>query len=226
LKLINEFEYIPVQGGPFRIHVHNPTPYDPSIFVVDNVDHRPCPLLHFRASHIALMVQAEPHLSSVTRLQSSRGDIAEPQIATLLRLYQRQPGHYRNSKTVISVPDNYEAFCEQLEQPETQPSACGFKNSISSLPLRVHPSSLANNGSMSSLTVYSRSSTCTNFSPLTEHADVDPYAGADLQLMEYVQERSITWEELKTRSPLFGGEEQELRFASAEDICRARQLHG
>jgi len=171
------------------------------------------------------MVQAEPHLSSVTRLQSSRGDIAEPQIATILRLYQRQPGH-RDSKTVISVPDDYEAFCEQLEQQDTQPSACIFKNAISSLPLQVHSSSLANNGSFSSLTAYSRPSTCTNVSPLAEHADVDPYAGADLQLMEYVQERSITWEELKTRPPLFGGEEQGFwRFASAEDICRGKQLH-
>jgi len=173
------------------------------------------------------MVQAEPHLSSVTRLQSPRGDIAEPQIATLLRLYRRQPGLYRNSKTAISVPDNYEAFCEQLEQPDTQPNAYIFKNAISNLPLQAHSSSLANDGSLPSLTVYSRSSTCTNFLPLAEHAGIDPYAGADLQLMEYVQERSITWEELKTRTPVFGGEEQGLlRFASAEDACRDRRFHG
>lgn len=62
LKLIDEFEYIPIQAGPFRMHMHNPTPYDPHIFAFDNMEHRASPLLHFRASHIALMVSAEPYL--------------------------------------------------------------------------------------------------------------------------------------------------------------------
>ena len=76
LKLIDEFEYIPVQGGPFRIHIYNPTSYDPSIFVFDASVI--VPPLYYISEHlilsIALMVKAELHLSSVTRLQSSKGE--------------------------------------------------------------------------------------------------------------------------------------------------------
>jgi hypothetical protein len=88
LKLIDEFDYIPVRGGAFHVHIHNQTPQDPYIFLFDNVDNRPCPLSHFRASHIALMVEAQPHLSNVTRLRSPKGDAAESEITTLVRLYQ------------------------------------------------------------------------------------------------------------------------------------------
>ncbi|KAF8713549.1 hypothetical protein AX14_012931 [Amanita brunnescens Koide BX004] len=53
----------------------------------------------------------------------------------------------------------------------------------------------------------------------------DEYAGADIQLAEYAKERLITWEDLKNRPPLFGGEDLgPWRFASADDICRSRQL--
>jgi hypothetical protein len=70
-----------------------------------------------------------------------------------------------------------------------------------------------------------RSSASTDDSSQTEDADVDLYAGADIQLMEYAKERSITWEDLKNRPPLFGGEEQgPWRFASADDICRSKRL--
>ncbi len=56
----------------------------------------------------------------------------------------------------------------------------------------------------------------------TEDAE---YAGADIQLAEYAKERSVTWEDLKNRPPLFAGEELgPWRFASADDICRSRQL--
>jgi hypothetical protein len=227
LKLIDEFEYIPVQAGPFRIHIHNPTPYDPYIFVFDNVDYRPSPLLHFRASHIALMVEAEPRLSSVTRVQSSKGDAAESQIATLLRLYRRQLGQYSDLAPAISVPDHYEAFCAQLEQPNTQPSA-GILTAVPSSPQLMNtalaPSlSFAKDGPMPGLTPSSSAST--DVLSQTEDADVDLYAGADIQSMEYAKERSITWEDLKNRPALFGGEEPgPWRFASADDICRSKWL--
>ena len=67
----------------------------------------------------------------------------------------------------------------------------------------------------------SPTSPSTHVSPQTGDADVDLYAGADSQLMAYAKERSITWEDLKTRPPLFGGEELgQWRFANADDICR------
>ena len=40
------------------------------------------------------MVESERHLSTVIHMQSPKGDVAEPQIATLLRLYGRQPGQH------------------------------------------------------------------------------------------------------------------------------------
>ena len=216
LKLVNEFEYIPVQGGPFCMHAHNPTPYDTSTFLFDNIDHRPCPLLHFRASHIALMVEAQPHLSTVTRLKTPKGDIAELQIATLLRLYARKPGP-SSLISSISVPSEYEALRMQLEQPNTQPRARPSSPPIMNAPARSI--SFAKDP-MPGLTP--GSSAFTDHLPQTEDADVGPYAG-DVQLAEYAKEPSVTWEDLKNRPPLFGGVDQgPWRFASADDICRDR----
>lgn len=218
MKLINEFEYIPIPG-PFRIHIHNPTPYDPYVFVFDNVDHRPCQLLHFRASHVALMVQADPHLSSVTRFQSSRGDMAEADVSALLRLYRRQPsGHL--PMNAISVPNSYEAFCALLEQPNCHSDA----RILTSIPSSPSPDS-APPLLMSFANDAPSSSTPTDVSCQTEGPDLELYPERDFQLMEYAKERSITWEDLKTRPPLFGGEGQGFwRFASAEDVCRSKRL--
>lgn len=52
------------------------------------------------------------------------------------------------------------------------------------------------------------SSASTDFLSQTEDSDVNLYAGADIQLMDYAKEREITWEDLKNRPLLFGGEEQ------------------
>jgi hypothetical protein len=49
LKLINEFEYIPITTTPF--FAPNPQPNSPRFlhFFFDNAERRPCPLLHFQA---------------------------------------------------------------------------------------------------------------------------------------------------------------------------------
>ena len=84
----------------------------------------------------------------------------------------------------------------------------------------AHSISLAKDGPMPA-----SSSASTDDWSQTEGADVDLYAGADIQLAEYAKERSITWEDLKNRPPLFGSEELGLwRFSSADDICRSKQL--
>jgi hypothetical protein len=64
LKIIDEVEHIPIHGRRFRAYIHNPTCYDETMFVFDTVGHYPCPLLHFHASPICLMVQAQPYLAS------------------------------------------------------------------------------------------------------------------------------------------------------------------
>lgn len=163
-KLTDEFEFISVRGAPLSTNIHNPTPHDPFMFAFDNGKHSPCPLLHFQASHIALIVQAEPHLSSITRVKSLKSDAAESQIASLLRLYQCQPNQYSDLTFIIPAP--------------------------------VAPAQ-------------------------SDDADGDLYV--DTQLMEYAKERSVTWEELKNRPPLFGGVDVgPWRFASANDRCRRR----
>ena len=224
LKLIDEFEYIPVRDSPFRMHVHNPTPYDPTLLVFDNIDHRPCPLLHFRASHIALMVEAEPYLSTVTRLRSPKGAIAQPQITELLNLYHRQPSQHSNLSTSTSVPSNYVTLSAELEQPNTQPKARilpavpGSPPSTNAAPVPFM--SFTKDGPMPGLSPSILAPTDDGF-----QAYNDLYAGADPQLVEYAKEQSVTWEDLNTRPPLFGGEEQgPWRFASADDIIRAKQL--
>jgi hypothetical protein len=169
------------------------------------------------------MVEADPHLSSVTRVQSSKGDAAESQITTLLKLYRRQPGQYSSLTPAISIPDKYEGFCAELEQPNTQPSARILTAVPRSPQLMNAPAlsiSFAKDGPVPGF--IPSSSASTNVSSQTEDADVDLHAGADVQSMEYAKERSITWEDLKNRPPLFGGEELgPWRFSSADDICRS-----
>lgn len=168
------------------------------MFAFDNMEHRPSPLLHFRASHVALMVEAEPYLSSVTRVQTSKGDAAEPQVSTLLRLYQRQPGQYSRLTSAISVPNNYETISTELEQ-SNNPSAHTLSANPSSPPLVNEPTpftSFANVGPTPSLTPNSSTGADASFQP----DDVDLHPRADIQLIEYAKEPSVTWEDLKKQA--------------------------
>ena len=168
------------------------------MFAFDNMEHRPSPLLHFRASHVALMVEAEPYLSSVTRVQTSKGDAAEPQVSTLLRLYQRQPGQYSRLTSAISVPNNYETISTELEQ-SNNPSARTLSANPSSPPLVDEPTpftSFANVGPTPSLTPNSSTVADASFQP----DDVDLHPRADIQLIEYAKEPSVTWEDLKKQA--------------------------
>lgn len=57
----------------------------------------------------------------------------------------------------------------------------------------------------------------------SEDTDIDPdvRVEADLQLLEYIKERAVTWEDLKNRPPLFPGVEGGTwQFSSAEQIIR------
>lgn len=108
--------------------------------------------------------------------------------------------------------ENYEGFYTQLGQPNAAPA---------------HYTSFANDGSVEAsggrTPSSSVSTTSASSRSQSEDAgdDMDLHAGGDMQLMEYAKERSVTWEELKKRPPLFGGEAPGAsRFASANDICR------
>lgn len=91
------------------------------------------------------------------------------------------------------------------------------------MPSLTPSSSVETNHPMPGLTP--SSSVETDLSSQTENADDNLYAGADVQLMEYAKEQSVTWEELKNRPQLFAGEELgPWRYASADDICRSKQV--
>ena len=66
----------------------------------------PRPLLYFCASSICLMVQAQPHLANVMRLVSDKANVAEEEITTLLKLYQRRPGGGEDNNPIV-VPASY-----------------------------------------------------------------------------------------------------------------------
>jgi len=138
-QVSHEFEYIPTAGTGIRIHMHNPTPYDPTVFVFDNKEIRTCPLLHFKASHFALMVMAQPHLSTQTRFQCRRADDAEMEIYSLLQLYKRCPTPNASSTPMTSIPSNYFFLCESVELPNSAPSA-RILNDIPGSPPTVTPS--------------------------------------------------------------------------------------
>ena len=148
-------------------------------------------------------------------------------MSTLSRLYRRQPsGHPTPSPmNAISVPENYEAFCALLEQPNSHPNARILTSIPSSPPpatAPVHFMSSANDGPPDLTPTASAS---TDISCQNEGPDLKLYPEEDLQLMDCAKERSITWEDLKTRLPLFGGEDKGFwRFASADDVCRSKRL--
>jgi hypothetical protein len=173
------------------------------------------------------MVEAQPRLSSVTRLQTVKGDAAEMQITTLLKLYQRKPGTHFNPRPLISVPDGYDTFATELEQPNTHPSARMLPGSPQ-LPDSIPPRStlFALDGpdpDVPGLTPSSSAST--DLTSEAHEGGVDLYTGADMQSLEYAKEPAMTWEDLKTRPPLFGGEGAGTwRFASADQICHGEWL--
>ena len=163
------------------------------------------------------MVEAQSHLSSVTRRKSPKGDVAEPQITTLLQLYRRQAGP-GPVKAPMSIAAGYDAFCTQLALLNTQPSARILTTIPGSPPLNAAPPAHSVSFAKDMPGLVPSSSASTDVSH-TEDSD-DPYAG-DIQLAEYAKEPSVTWEDLKNRPPLFGGEALgPWRFASADDICR------
>jgi len=71
------------------------------------------PLLQFRVFHIALMVDAQPRLSTgcIIGLRTPKGDAAESQISALPGPYRHQPG---NPQPAVSIPDNYKVLFAQL----------------------------------------------------------------------------------------------------------------
>jgi len=57
----------------------------------------------------------------------------------------------------------------------------------------------------------------------SEDTEIDPDL-MDPQLIEYAKERAVTWEDLKTRPPLFPGEDGGTwQFSNAEDVIRSWQ---
>jgi len=107
VQLQYEFEYVPIISSPFQAFLHIPTRYDGATFAFDNCDIHPCPIFHFEASHIALMVEALAHFGVINRFRNPRVDLAAFQVQHLMELYKRHPS--RVSDTSIVVPVDYSA---------------------------------------------------------------------------------------------------------------------
>lgn len=212
------------------------------MFVFDTVDSYPCPLLHFQASPISLMVQAQPHLANVTRLKSNKANVAESDVTGLLNLYQRHPGRRED---FITVPASYSGAASAIQASAhpsshvlpTIPSSPPASHPSASAPSMVHgfnlhlevpgltPNSSAStvDGDLhpEALGLAPSLSTTTLDAPDDTGVDPDMDAQADPQLLEYVKERAVTWDDLKTRPPLFPGEDGgNWQFSSAEQIIR------
>ncbi|KAF5376272.1 hypothetical protein D9615_008557 [Tricholomella constricta] len=220
----DEIDFIPIHPSRFRAIIHHPTRYDQTMFLFDTADYRPCPLLHFRASPICLMLQAQPHLANVMRLASAKADEAQEEITTLIQLYHRQPRGGADNR--IAIPASYPLIVRTMEEPNNYPSAHVLPT-IPRSPPPSHPSASAPSMQDSfdlhpevpGLTPSSSASTI----GVSDDTEVDPdmYGGTDLQLLEYAKEPPMTWEDLKNRPPLFPGEEGgDWQFCSAEQIIR------
>jgi hypothetical protein len=57
-QLSYEFEYIPIYYPRPLTFLHHPSGHDNTFVIFDTTDNTVCPLLHFRASHFALLAEA------------------------------------------------------------------------------------------------------------------------------------------------------------------------
>lgn len=75
-----------------------------------------CPLLHFQASPIALILQACTRLGDVSRIRSTRGDLAAEEVTLLLALFRRHRGI---PDAPISTPRKYSNVFRFVEETPT-----------------------------------------------------------------------------------------------------------
>ena len=162
------------------------------------------------------MVQAQPKLANVTRFQSNQADVAESDVTGLLKLYQRHPE--RREDYPIPVPASYSHVRSAIPRPNILPSSHVLPT-IPSSPPPLQPS--ASDLHPEGVRLAPSSSTTTLDASEDTGVDPDMYAQADPQLLEYVKERAVTWDDLKTRPPLFPGVDGgDWQFSSAEQIIR------
>jgi hypothetical protein len=161
------------------------------------------------------MVQAESWLSGVTRISTPKGDEAELQVTALLRLYRRKLGQKTET---LSRPAGLEDICYMMELPPSHPSTQILTAIPGSPPLDTPSSQPTSFTGGHRIPVLSPSiSASTDVSAQLED---DLCAGGDTQLTDYEKERSVTWDDIKNRPRLFGGEEMSWRYSTAEDMCR------
>jgi len=205
--------------------IHHPTPHDPMFFGFNMHGNLACHPLHFQASFIALMLEAQPLLASVTRISGPKTDIAAREVIELMRLYNRMP-QGRLRQPTVSVQTETGPFLRSLVQKSAEYSTTRVLPTVPG-----SPSLLAANQFQ---TTYSPSihqvPGLTPSSSTSTNADSDAsgfdcaYTEADSQLLGYAKEPAMSWEDLKNRLPLVAGEQVgSYRFATAEEICRRWQ---
>ena len=213
LEISDEKEYIPIHATHFHPYIHTPTHYDQTFFLFDQAQNL-CPPLHFQADPICLMVHAQPHLSSLIRLDTDRAAAAQSDVTLLLTLYKRIPGGKQDNSITVSAAYDSGSMVQRLPShssihvlptmasspPSSSPPLAPSRRSSFHLEIPgLTPSSSAN----------------------TMDASEDTETSTDPQLLEYSKERAVTWEDLKSRPPIYPGEGGgDWQFSSAEQIIR------
>ena len=108
------------------------------MFIFDNIGQYPCRLLHFHASPICLIVQAQPKLADGARLRSPQADVAE---SDLTQLYRRNPVRRDNYPALEVAPASYFDVLNSQQQ-HTHPSSHVLSTNPSSPP-SLQPSASA-----------------------------------------------------------------------------------
>jgi hypothetical protein len=121
MQLGNEFEFIPIIAIDYLACVHNSTRYDSDMFLFDNFDRHPCRLLHFQASHLALLVEAQSRINLITRLKNARTNSAQYEVNLLLELYDRRPGRLLASGISTQANSQSDAISSYLTNHRRPP---------------------------------------------------------------------------------------------------------
>jgi len=157
------------------------------------------------------MLEAQPLLAGVARIETTKTDKAEREITELLRLFNRIPsGEFRPK--IISVPTSAIPFLNSLVQNGTTyprapvlPTIPGSPSLSTSTPPRSMSFSTDRQVPNAPGLTPSLWNTAFDVSePDDAHTEADP------QLLEYSKEPTMSWEDLNDRTPLGSRQEPDV----------------
>jgi hypothetical protein len=217
VKVPNEVEYIPVHSSWFLACIHNVTPFDPTLFVFDNRDTHPCPILHFRVSPIALLMRADGLLGLHSAFSNDRTNRASSECWQLLDLYSRkltpsQPPWF------AAMPANIGSFSSTMDPFESS------QHAISPSPIApAHedaPTAMSNDPDSLGLDAPSPRSTFPTHDEVPSTQEMYESSDDGNELSQY-EEPVVTLEDIRKRPHIPPPSEDEFwRFSSSDEASR------